>query len=181
MLRHAKTIVCCWLVIGLGGCATVSPLPALKTVAQVDIQRYLGTWYEIATIPAWFEKDLVAVTATYSLRPDGNLRVVNQGRKLTLDGPLQRAEGRAWIADGQDASRLKVSFFLWFAGNYWIIELDPDYRYVVVGDPTREYLWILARTPRIDDALYQDLLRRIAAHGYDLTRIKKAVQPETRD
>jgi apolipoprotein D and lipocalin family protein len=161
----------------LAGCAHVNPGPELKTVQNVDLQKYLGTWYEIATIPAWFEKDLVAITANYSMRPDGKIKVLNQGRKKTLDGPVDKIEGRAWIADGRDASKLKVSFFLWFAGNYWIIELDPEYQYAVVGDPSRQYLWILARSPQMDEALYQDLLGRIRGHGYDTSLIKKALQP----
>jgi lipocalin len=166
---------------GLGGCATMSKKPELKTVENVNIQKYLGTWYEIATIPAWFEKDLVGVTATYSLRPDGKIKVLNQGHKKTLGGPLDQAEGRAWIADGKDAAKLKVSFFLWFAGDYWILELDPDYRFVVVGDPTRKYLWILSRSPKMDDGLYHELLRRIIAHGYDTSLIRKTLQAESND
>lgn len=162
----------------LGACAAMPTGPLLKTVAQVDLQKYLGTWYEIATIPAWFEKDCTAVTATYSLRPDGNLKVLNQCRKNTLDGPLDKIEGRAWVADGQDASRLKVSFFLWFAGDYWIIELDPDYRYAVVGSPDRKFLWILSRAPVMEESLYQELLRRIAAHGYDIRQIRKTPQKD---
>lgn len=161
----------------LGACTHVPAGPPLKTVSNVDLQKYLGTWYEIATIPAWFEKDCTAVTATYSLRPDGKIKVVNQCRKKTLDGPLNKIEGRAWIADGKDASKLKVSFFLWFAGDYWIIELDHDYRYAVVGSPNRKFLWILSRAPSMDESLYQTLLQRIAGHGYDITKIHKILQP----
>jgi lipocalin len=176
MSKLFKSLPAILFLLFLGGCTSVPTGPELKTVGKVDLQKYLGTWYEIATIPAWFEKDLVGVTANYSLRPDGNIRVLNSGRKKTLDGPLKTAEGRAWIADGKDASKLKVSFFLWFAGDYWIIELDPEYRFVVVGDPSRQYLWVLSRTPKMDDALYAELLRRIAGHGYDLALIHKSVQ-----
>lgn len=163
-------------LINLWGCTHMSPLPELKTVEAVDLQKYLGVWYEIATIPASFEKDCVGVTATYSQRPDGKIKVLNQCRVKTLEGPAKKAEGRAWVVDARTNAKLKVSFFLWFAGDYWIIELGKDYDYAVVGSPDREYLWILARAPRMDEALYQDLLKRIANHGYDTGRIKKTLQ-----
>jgi len=149
----------------------------LEVVVRVDIGRYLGTWYEIARIPTRFQKNCVAVTATYSLRPDGKIRVINRCRKKTLDGPLREIEGKAWVADKKTNAKLKVQFFWPFSGDYWIIELDPDYRWAVVGHPDRTYLWILSRTPRMDQALYNDLLDRVGNKGYDIALIQPTLQP----
>ncbi len=156
--------------------AAAAPKP-LEVVPRVDIQRYLGTWYEIATIPQRFQKGCVGVTAHYSLRPDGALEVVNVCRKDRLDAPPRSIRGKAWIVDKTTNAKLKVRFFWPFAGAYWIIELDPDYGWAVVGHPDRSYYWILSRTPQMEPAVYDDLIRRAAAKGYDTTRIKKTLQP----
>jgi len=154
---------------------------ALRTVPAVDLDRYLGTWYEIASYPQWFQRNCAATTATYSRREDGRIRVVNACRDGGLDGPSRQVEGVAWIAsEDQSNAKLRVQFFWPFRGDYWIIELDEDYRYAVVGHPSREYLWILARTARIDPALYADLVRRIEAHGYDAHRLQRTLQPAER-
>ena len=154
--------------------------PPLETVPDVDLSRYLGTWYEIATIPQKFQKGCVAVTATYSLRPDGDIKVVNACRRDSLAGKPKSATGKAWVVDRKTNAKLKVRFFWPFSGDYWIIELDSiEYRYAVVGHPSRKYLWILCRQPQMDEALYRELLARIEGHGYDLPEIKKTLQPET--
>jgi len=149
----------------------------LETVPFVDLNRYLGKWYEIATIPANFQKGCTAVTAEYSLRPDGKIKVMNRCRKNSLAGPEAKAEGKAWVVDKTSNAKLKVSFFLWFAGDYWIIDLGPEYEYAVVGHPSRNYFWILSRTPQMDENLYQAILERARQKGYDLSRIRKTPQP----
>jgi apolipoprotein D and lipocalin family protein len=149
----------------------------LEVVPRVDIQRYLGTWYEIATIPQKFQKGCVGVTAHYSLRPDGAIDVVNVCRKGTLDGKESSIRGKAWVVDKTTNAKLKVRFFWPFTGAYWIIELDKDYRWAVVGHPDRTYYWILSRTPQMDPALYDELIRRAASKGYDTGKIKKTLQP----
>jgi len=149
----------------------------LEVVPRVDVQRYLGTWYEIATIPQRFQKGCVGVTARYSLRADGDIDVVNACRKDTLDGRERSVRGKAWIVDRTTNAKLKVRFFWPFAGAYWIIELDKDYRWAVVGHPDRTYYWILSRTPQIDPGVYEELLRRAAAKGYDTSKIKRTLQP----
>jgi len=163
------------LAVLLSGCAHAPSGPPLRTVDRVDLQRYLGKWFEIATIPMSFQKGCVGVTATYSLREDGDVAVVNTCRKETLDGPERSVEGKAWSVDPSNA-RLEVQFFWPFHGAYWIIDLDPEYRWAVVGHPSREYLWILSRTPQMDDATYQGILSRLRDQAYDLSRLVKTPQ-----
>lgn len=150
-------------------------LPELKTVPKVEISRYLGTWYEIASFPQWFQKDCAATTATYTLRPDGQIDVLNACRKGGLDGPPEQARGRAYAVD-ETATKLKVTFFWPFYGDYWVIDLAPDYSYAVVGHPSRDYLWILSRTPRLDQATYDGILTRLTGQGYDLSRLNRTAQ-----
>ena len=167
------------LLVLLAACAHgESGRAPLRVVPTVDLDRYLGTWYEIASYPQWFQQDCVASTATYSRREDGRIRVLNACRDKTLEGRLRQAEGVAWVAEGEPGNaKLQVQFFWPFRGDYWIIELDPEYRYAVVGHPSRDYLWILSRSPRIDPTLYADLLRRIEAQGYDPSRLQRTLQP----
>jgi apolipoprotein D and lipocalin family protein len=166
------------LALGIFGLASARAQDKpLEVVDHVDLERYLGTWYEIATIPKRFQKGCVGVTATYSLRPDGKIRVINRCRKETLDGKLRDIEGKAWVVDKTTNAKLKVQFFWPFSGDYWIIELDADYRWAVVGHPNRTYLWILSRTPHMAQALYDDLIDRIGNKGYDIARIKPTLQP----
>lgn len=152
----------------------------LQAVPSVDLTRYAGRWYEIARLPVRFEEDCAGdVTATYTPRSDGELGVVNECRKA--NGESKRAEGIARLAakDGP-TSKLEVSFaqsflhflpFVW--ANYWVIDLDADYRFAAVGEPDRKYLWILARTPQLDEATYQGICERVAAQGYDLSDLQK--------
>lgn len=152
--------------------------PALEVVEHVDLERYLGTWYEIASYPAWFQKNCTAVTADYSLRDDGLIRVVNSCRKGGLDGPLKQSSGRARVVDPTTNAKLQVSFFGPFWGDYWIIDLDPSYRWAVVGVPSRKYLWILSRTPTMDDALYREIVGRLPERGYTPNTLNRTLQPE---
>ncbi len=151
--------------------------PPLETVPYVDIQRYLGTWYEIATIPQRFQKGCTAVTATYSLNKDGTISVVNACRKGALDGPRKSVRGKAWVVDKKTNAKLKVRFFWPFSGDYWVIGLDADYRWAVVGHPGRNYLWVLSRTPQMEEALYREILELVQSRGYDLGKIQRTLQP----
>ena len=159
----------------LAGCAHAPPGPPLRTVDHVDLTRYAGRWYEIATIPMSFQKGCVGVTATYTLRADGDVDVVNPCRKETLDGPERQATAKAWSVDPSNA-KLVVRFFWPFTGDYWIIDLDPDYRWAVVGHPDRKYLWILSRTPEMDPATYDAILGRLRAQAYDTSLLVKTPQ-----
>jgi apolipoprotein D and lipocalin family protein len=175
-------LVCAIVAVGvtLGGCGHAIPegSPSLRTVAKVDLERYLGLWYEIARYPHRFQEGCTGSRATYTRLPDGRIRVENACRDARDGGAERRATGVAWVAPGDPSNaKLLVQFFWPFRGEYWIIELDPDYRFAVVGHPSRDYLWILSRTPRMDEGVYRELLRRIATHGYDLTRIRLTEHP----
>ena len=151
-----------FFIIVLGGCS--KPYPPLATVNDVNLQKYLGTWYEIARYEHFFEKGCRDVTATYSLKDNGDIKVVN---RCVKDAKTTEAVGVAY-ATNRSNSKLKVSFFRPFYGNYWIIMLDENYHYAVVGDPSREYLWILARTPVLDQAILDDILKRLPNMGYSI-------------
>ena len=148
-----------------------------KTVVKdLDIERYLGTWYEIARFDNSFEKGLVGVTASYSLRKDGKIKVVNAGYKESLDGKRSESVGKAKIPDPKVPSKLKVSFFLFFYGDYYVLELDEDYQWAIVGSSTDKFLWILSRTPQIDKDLYEQLLAKIVKRGYDIDKLIRVKQ-----
>ena len=145
----------------------------MRVVSSVDLARYAGKWYEIARLPNRFQRDCASdTTASYTLRLDGKITVVNACR--TSEGTAKTATGTARLAsDKEPNSKLKVSFFWPFYGNYWIIDLDPDYKWAVVGEPGRKYFWILSREPRLDDTLYQQVLDRAKQQGYDVSRLIK--------
>ena len=163
-----------WL---LSAMACQTPGPALQVVDAVDLKRYAGEWYEIASYPQRFQRGCVATRASYTLLDAERVRVVNECREESLDGELRSIEGVAWLSDpGESSAKLRVQFFWPFSGAYWIIALDPDYRFAVVGHPSREYLWILSRTPTIDATTYDALVAGIEAQGYDASRLQRTLQ-----
>ena len=162
--------------LALWGMGSREPLPPLEVVPQVDLTRYVGTWYEIARFPHRFQEGCVATKATYTLREDGKVDVLNECHLESLDGPLKTAKGTARVVDQATKAKLKVTFFWPFYGDYWIINLGENYDYAVIGHPGRKYLWILSRTPSMDDALYSRLLETLAARGYDASLLTKTLQ-----
>mgnify|MGYP001806107820 CR=1 FL=1 len=149
------------------------------TVKELDLNRYLGTWYEIARFPHSFEKGMAGVTANYSLRDDGKIRVINKGKTNGLGGKLSIAEGKAKIPDKSQPGKLKVSFFWIFYGDYNVLELDENYQYVMIGSSTDKYFWILSRTPQMDEATYNMLIDKAKKRGYNLDRLEKVMQPQS--
>jgi apolipoprotein D and lipocalin family protein len=155
---------------------------ALETVASIDLKRYAGKWFEIARYPNKFQKQCVGnTTATYNFLPDGEIEVINQCVKK--DGTTIDAKGKGRFADKTNNAKLEVRFapgvlsFLpkvW--GDYWIIDLDDQYNYAAVGDPKREYFWILSRQPDMSDATYQNILRRAEAKGFNPSKVVKTPQ-----
>jgi apolipoprotein D and lipocalin family protein len=155
--------------------SSVSPAaetpPPLQVVPSVDLERYQGVWHEVARLPNWFQKACAGeTTATYTLRSDGKVDVLNQCRQA--NGKIKSANGTAKLADKQGpSSKLKVTFFWPFYGNYWILDLDSDYRWVAIGEPGRKYFWILSRTPELDKPILDGILERARAQGYDLSKL----------
>ena len=162
------------------GDASAEPL---QTIAALDVPRYMGTWYEIARYPNWFQKKCVGDTrADYSLQADGRVQVINRCREAS--GELSEAVGMARQIGAADSPKLEVRFApAWLSflpmvwGDYWVIDLDPDYRLVAVSEPSREYLWVLSRTPAVDAQAYEALLARLAARGFDPGKLERTTQP----
>ncbi len=151
----------------------------LQTVASIDLQSYLGRWYEIAKYPNRFQRKCVSNTsADYRLNPDGSVRVINQCK--LADGQFETVEGAAHQVGGAQSPKLEVRFapawlsifpFVW--GDYWVIDLDKDYLLVAISEPRQEYLWILSRAPTVNDEAYQALIKRLEAKGFDITKLEK--------
>lgn len=155
-----------------------SSLP-LDTVDYVELNRYLGKWYEIARFDQTFQEGCTAVEANYSLRNDGDIEVKNSCRLNSPDGELKVSKARAWVVDKETNAKLKVQFFLRsvklpiFAGNYWILELDKDYQYALIGDKSRKYLWILSREKEMDESIYLELVAKAKDMHFDTTKLLK--------
>ena len=167
------------LVLGLaavvGKVAFAKSKAALQTVPHVDLTRYVGRWYEIARYPTRFEKDCASdVTATYAQLSGGKIEVLNECRKA--DGQTKRSKGTANVVDKRTNAKLKVTFFWPFSGNYWIIDLPPDYSYAVVGEPDRKYLWILGRSSQLTESVYGQIVTRVRELGYDPSLLMKTTQ-----
>jgi apolipoprotein D and lipocalin family protein len=170
-----KTIYIVGILGILAGCA---PQPVsrnlnipLNTVKVVDLQKYLGQWYEIYRLPNWFEDlDCNTVTAQYSMREDGDIKVLNTCHK---EGKIKEAIGVAQVVDKTNSSKLKVSFFRPFYGDYWIIDLAADYSWALIGEESGKYFWILARQPQLNPNLENELLERAKKLGYQTERLIK--------
>jgi len=171
-MRYLVIVICLGCATALlCACRSTAKVSTLEVVPRVELDRYIGTWYEIARYPNRFQKDCFATTATYDLRDDGKISVINRCRKGSPDGAEKVARGRAWVVDPETNARIKVQFFWPFSGDYWIIQLGEQYEYAVVGHPDRTYLWILSRTPQMEPALYARVLERLREQGYDTSRL----------
>jgi apolipoprotein D and lipocalin family protein len=181
-MRYLITVTVCLICLS---CATQPYLPEVQTASDVDLSRYQGTWYEIARLPAWFQRDCMESMATYTLDETGNVAVINEC--VTKKGEKKRAFGTASVVDSETNAKLEVLFDNWFSrlfpsltkGKYWILYLDPDYQTVIVGTPDRKYLWIMARTPELEEAAYQELVDLSQNMGFNtsaLRRVRKGKQ-----
>ncbi|MBC6605514.1 lipocalin family protein [Hymenobacter sp. BT188] len=149
----------------------------LAVAEHVDLGRYMGVWYEIARLPTRFEKGCQHVTAEYSLRPDGKVAVINSCRKNSPTGPLEIARGVARVVDSKTNAKLKVSFFWPFEGDYWILDLDPEYQYALVGEPGRENLWLFSRTPQLAQPVREQLIAVAQSAGFPVEKLIFTPQP----
>jgi apolipoprotein D and lipocalin family protein len=152
--------------------------PPLDVVPAVDLSRYIGRWYEIASFPQRFQKGCTDSRAEYRILPDGDVEVLNS---CLRDEKVDTAKGKAWVVETTTNAKLKVSFFWPFRGDYWIIDLGKDYEYAVVSAPSMKYLWILSRTPQIDEQRYQGIVTRLKDRGFDVARLNRTPQGNRKD
>jgi apolipoprotein D and lipocalin family protein len=169
------------LTLLLAGCATAPPPLPVQAVPAVDLQRYLGTWYEIARYPNGFQdgrgRRCIAVTARYDAREDGEIGVTNRCLDAA-DGDREIvATARAYPVEGADNAKLRLTFFWPFYGDYWVIGLDPGYRWAVVGTPSREFLWVLSRVPDMPAGHYVQAITAARAQGFEIGRLQPTPQP----
>lgn len=142
------------------------------TVNKLDLKRYMGKWYEIARFDHRFERGLIGSTAEYKLLPNGNIQVINRGYEGSFKSNLETAEGKAKLPDPSEPGKLKVSFFLWFYGEYNVLELDSvNYSYALIGSSSDKYLWILSRTPQLPEVTKKLLLEKAQKRGYDTSKL----------
>lgn len=182
--RLAGVMGAIWLAVA--GCAVADSNSALPAVSDVDLSRYVGKWYEIARLPMWAQRKCMASTAEYRLLESGDVGVRNAC--VTTSGDQISIEGVATVVDREQRAKLNVVFDQWAAklvawftsteqGNYWILRVDGDYRTAIVGTPDRGYLWILSRTPTLDDSVYQDLVAFSGQLGFPTDQLIRAVNP----
>ena len=160
-MRYSLLVVC----LLISSCLSVPN--GVAPIQNFELDRYLGRWYEVARLDHSFERGLETVTANYSLREDGGIRVINSGRDIN-SGELQQAEGRAYFVDKSNIGHLKVSFFGPFYGSYVIFELDQiDYQYAFVAGNSTDYLWLLARTPAVSEAVLSNFKQKASKYGFN--------------
>ena len=171
-------ILISFIIIGLSliSCKMQKSKIDKTVVEQLDIEKYLGTWYEIARFDHSFERGLVGVKANYSMRDDGKIKVLNSGYKGSLDGAFSEAIGKAKIPDPNIPSKLKVSFFWIFYGDYFVMELDENYQWAVIGSSSDKYLWILSRSPQMKKETYTELIHKLKKRGYEVSNLIKVAQ-----
>jgi apolipoprotein D and lipocalin family protein len=173
-LRKNKTMLLLMIFLhALMGCAEEGNL---QTVPSVDLKRYAGKWYEIASYPQRFQKGCHCTTAEYTPSDQGYIIVENRCNHDSVNGKESYIKGKAFVDKNSGNAKLKVQFFWPFKGKYWIIDLADDYSYAVVSHPNKKYLWILSRTPKMDEAVYRGILSRLKERGFDLTKLQVTVQ-----
>jgi apolipoprotein D and lipocalin family protein len=172
-MKHCLAILA---LVLLPGCAMMRGGPPLETVDQVDLERYMGQWYVIANIPYFGERGNVAGRAIYRLRDDGRIDDIYRYRNGSFDAPEEEMVGIAWVIDEDTNAQWKVQFYWPIRFGYYIIGLDESYQWVVVGHPSREYAWIMAREPELPEQRYQSLLDLLEGHGFDPSQLQKVPQ-----
>ena len=174
-MKNHIVLILSFILIG-AYCKAQKTMIDNSVVKELVLDKYLGTWYELARYDHSFERGLEGVTATYSMREDGKIKVLNSGYKGGLDAKKSEAIGKAKIPDAKIPAKLKVSFFWIFYGDYFVMELDDDYQWAVIGSKSDKYLWILSRTPQMDPSIYKDLLDRLTKRGYDVSKLIEVKQ-----
>ena len=154
----------------------VTQAQELQTVPFVDLGRYVGTWYEIASFPQSFQSGCFCTTATYSLSDKGFVIVENRCNRNGINGTESYIKGKAFVKKNSGNAKLYVQFFWPFRGKYWIIDLDKEYTYAVVSHPNKKYLWILSRSPEMPTHTYQEIISRLTVKGFNVSRLRKTIQ-----
>lgn len=167
-MKHILIVIC--TLVGMGGCRSNSDGAVIdnRTVQTFDVARFMGKWYEIARYDHRFEEGMTRVSATYTLLDDGRIEVLNSGYK---DVKYKEIKGKAKQPNPADPGKLKVSFFLWFYSDYYVLILDPEYRYVVIGSSSDKYLWIMSRQPDLAEDVIRNLLDQLRERGYDTAKL----------
>jgi Bacterial lipocalin len=173
MMKYIQTLLIMILMSSPTMAQTQDQDNELRTVPYVNLDRYVGKWYEIASFPQRFQRGCSCTTAEYAKNSDGTIAVTNTCNK---DGGVKVATAKAWVVNKETRAKLAVQFQWPFRGKYWIIDLDEDYNWAVVSHPNRKYLWILSRNPTMDAATYDGILQRATAQGLDITKLQKTVQ-----
>ncbi len=150
----------------------------VKTIDYLDLNKGCGKWYEIARITHSYEKDLVGVTAEYTMLPNGIIKIYNTARKHTLRGKFLTERGKAWVVDRKTNAKIRASYRWPFNGTYGVIEIGKNYEYAVVGNLNRQSLWIVARKPHMEEKLYQKILKKAQDQGYDVRKLYRTPQPK---
>ena len=175
IIKQQLTLSCLAAALMLGACQSAPPLP-LAPVAQVDLKRFMGDWYVIASIPTWIEKGAHNAIESYRLDADGSIAVSFTFREGAFDGKPKQYSPRGFVGDHPSQAIWGMQFIWPFKTDYRITYLADDYSQTIVSREARDYVWIMARTPGIADADYQRLLKIVGAQGYDLSRIQKVPQ-----
>lgn len=167
-MKNIIILVC--IMLGLGSCRADNGNQKIdnSTIETLDVARFMGKWYEIARYDHRFEKDMTNVSATYTLLDNGRIEVLNAGYK---NGEYKEIKGKAKQPNPDDPGKLKVSFFLWFYSDYYILDIAPDYSHVIIGSSTDKYLWIMSREPVLPDNVLSKLIEKIRQRGYDTDRL----------
>ncbi|MDX9690693.1 MAG: lipocalin family protein [Alphaproteobacteria bacterium] len=180
-LASKKFLLLPFALLSLAACSNFEKGPVgnphvPEPAKAIELNRYLGRWYEIARYEAGFQKGCEYVTADYSLRPDGKIKVVNACRRGGPDAPRDSVEGHAYVVDGSQNTKLRVTFFWPFYGNYWVLDHGDAYDWAIVGEPSGHYLWFLTRDPHPSDETIQRLKDRAAQMGYNLKLLRMTQQ-----
>lgn len=167
-MKNIIILVC--IMLGLGSCRADNSNQKIdnSTIETLDVARFMGKWYEIARYDHRFEKDMTNVSATYTLLDNGRIEVLNAGYK---NGEYKEIKGKAKQPNPDDPGKLKVSFFLWFYSDYYILDIAPDYSHVIIGSSTDKYLWIMSREPVLPDNVLSELIEKIRQRGYDTDKL----------
>lgn len=167
-MKNIIILVC--IMLGLGSCRADNGNQKIdnSTIETLDVARFMGKWYEIARYDHRFEKDMTNVSATYTLLDNGRIEVLNAGYK---NGEYKEIKGKAKQPNPDDPGKLKVSFFLWFYSDYYILDIAPDYSHVIIGSSTDKYLWIMSREPVLSDNILSELIEKIRQRGYDTDKL----------